>query len=207
MDTQIMILSIVVLIYSAIIHEYMHGWMAERLGDDTAKNAGRLTMNPIPHIDLNGSIILPAILIMSGAPFLFGWAKPVPYNPNNLRDRIYGGAKVALAGPFANFIVALFFGLVLRAVFFYQPAFINQILVNFLAIIVQINLLLMVFNLLPIPPLDGSKIIMPFLPYHWKIRFLKIEQYGFFLVMAFVIFGFQFIVPVINFLFQLIVGV
>jgi len=202
-----MILSIVVLIYSAIIHEYMHGWMAERLGDDTAKNAGRLTMNPIPHIDLNGSIILPAILIMSGAPFLFGWAKPVPYNPNNLRDRIYGGAKVALAGPFANFIVALFFGLVLRAVFFYQPAFINQILVNFLAIIVQINLLLMVFNLLPIPPLDGSKIIMPFLPYHWKIRFLKMEQYGFFLVMAFVIFGFQFIVPVINFLFQLIVGV
>jgi len=207
MNTQIMILSIVVLIYSAIIHEYMHGWMAERLGDDTAKNAGRLTMNPIPHIDLNGSIILPAILIMSGAPFLFGWAKPVPYNPNNLRDRIYGGAKVALAGPFANFIVALFFGLVLRAVFFYQPAFINQILVNFLAIIVQINLLLMVFNLLPIPPLDGSKIIMPFLPYHWKIRFLKMEQYGFFLVMAFVIFGFQFIVPVINFLFQLIVGV
>ena len=202
-----MILSIIVLIYSAIIHEYMHGWMAERLGDDTAKNEGRLTLNPIPHIDINGSIILPAILIMSGAPFLFGWAKPVPYNPNNLRDKIYGGAKVALAGPLANLIMALFFGMVLRAIFIFEPVFINQIMITFLVIIVQINLLLMVFNLLPIPPLDGSKVIMPFLPYHWKIRFLKMEQYGFFLVLAFVIFGFQYIIPVINFLFGLIVGV
>ncbi|MCK5536646.1 MAG: site-2 protease family protein [Bacteroidales bacterium] len=207
MDIQIMILSIIVLIYSAIIHEYMHGWMAERLGDDTAKNEGRLTLNPIPHIDINGSIILPAILIMSGAPFLFGWAKPVPYNPNNLRDKIYGGAKVALAGPLANLIMALFFGMVLRAIFIFEPVFINQIMITFLVIIVQINLLLMVFNLLPIPPLDGSKVIMPFLPYHWKIRFLKMEQYGFFLVLAFVIFGFQYIIPVINFLFGLIVGV
>ena len=207
MDIQIMIFSIIVLIYSAIIHEYMHGWMAERLGDDTAKNEGRLTLNPIPHIDINGSIILPAILIMSGAPFLFGWAKPVPYNPNNLRDRIYGGAKVALAGPLANLIMALFFGMVLRAIFMFEPVFVNQMMVTFLVIIVQINLLLMVFNLLPIPPLDGSKVIMPFLPYHWKIRFLKMEQYGFFLVLAFVIFGFQYIIPVINFLFGLIVGV
>jgi Zn-dependent protease len=113
---------------------------------------------------------------------------------------------VAIAGPSANLIMALFFGFVLRAIFMFEPAFINQTMVTFLVIIVQINLLLMVFNLLPIPPLDGSKVIMPFLPYHWKIRFLKMEQYGFFLVLAFVMFGFQFIVPVIEFLFGLIVG-
>lgn len=207
MDIQIMIFSVIVLIYSAIIHEYMHGWMAERLGDNTAKDEGRLTLNPIPHIDINGSIILPAILIMTGAPFVFGWAKPVPFNPNNLRDKIYGGAKVALAGPVANLIVAIFFGLLLRTVFIIQPAFVNQMLVNFMALIVQINLLLMVFNLVPIPPLDGSKVIMPFLSYNWKIKFLKMERYGFMLVLAFVIFGFQFIVPLINFLFKLIVGV
>ena len=202
-----MVFSVIVLIYSAIIHEYMHGWMAERLGDDTAKDAGRLTLNPLPHIDINGSILLPAILIMTNAPFLFGWAKPVPYNPNNLRDRIYGGAKVAIAGPLANLIVAVFFGLLLRAIFIFQPVFVNQLMVNFLAVIVRINILLMVFNLLPIPPLDGSKVVMPFLPYHWKIRFLKMEQYGFFLVLAFVMFGFKFIAPVILFLFRLIVGV
>jgi len=207
MDIQMMVFSVIVLIYSAIIHEYMHGWMAERLGDDTAKDAGRLTLNPLPHIDINGSILLPAILIMTNAPFLFGWAKPVPYNPNNLRDRIYGGAKVAIAGPLANLIVAVFFGLLLRAIFIFQPVFVNQLMVNFLAVIVRINILLMVFNLLPIPPLDGSKVVMPFLPYHWKIRFLKMEQYGFFLVLAFVMFGFKFIAPVILFLFRLIVGV
>ncbi|PLX20629.1 site-2 protease family protein [Candidatus Parcubacteria bacterium] len=207
MDIQIIIFSVIVLIYSAIIHEYMHGWMAERLGDNTAKDEGRLTLNPIPHIDINGSIILPFILILTGAPFVFGWAKPVPYNPNNLRDRIYGGAKVALAGPMANLIVAVFFGLLLRLIFITQPFFVNQLLVNFLVVIVQINLLLMVFNLVPIPPLDGSKIIMPFLPYEWKIRFLKMEQYGFILVLAFVVVGFSLIVPVIEGLFKLIVGV
>ncbi len=207
MDIQIVIFSIIVLIYSAIIHEYMHGWMAERLGDNTAKDEGRLTLNPIPHIDPIGSLLLPFILISSGASFVFGWAKPVPFNPNNLRDKIYGGARVAAAGPFANLIMALFFGIVLRAIFIFEPAFVNQLMVNFLVIIVQINLLLMIFNLVPIPPLDGSKILMPFLPYHWKIRFLKMEQYGFILVLAFVMVGFPLIIPVISFLFRLIVGV
>lgn len=206
MDIQIMIFSIIVLIYSAIIHEYMHGWMAERLGDDTAKDAGRLTLNPIPHIDPIGSLLLPFILISTGAHFVFGWAKPVPFNPNNLRDRIYGGAKVAAAGPFANLIVAIFFGLLLRIILITQPSFVNQTMFDFMVIIVQINLLLMIFNLVPIPPLDGSKILMPFLPYNWKISFLKMEQYGFIMVLAFVMVGFPLIIPVINFLFRLIVG-
>src|SRR3989339_101191 len=98
------IFSIVILIFSAIIHEYMHGWMADRLGDPTAKNAGRLTLNPIHHIDFFGSILLPFILVVSKAGFVFGWAKPVPFNPYNLRDAKYGGAKVAIAGPMGNFI-------------------------------------------------------------------------------------------------------
>ncbi len=202
-----MIVAVIVLIYSAVIHEYMHGWMAERLGDDTAKDEGRLTMNPIPHIDPIGSLLLPFLLVLTQSPFVFGWAKPVPYNPNNLRDKIYGGAKVAAAGPLANLIVAIFFGLLLRAIFIFEPAFANQLMVTVLMIIVQINLLLMIFNLLPIPPLDGSKIIMPFLSYNWKITLLKLERYGFIFLILFIMFGFEYLRLVINFFFKVIVGI
>ena len=201
-ETQIIIFQIIVLIFSAIIHEYMHGWMADRLGDPTAKNAGRLTLNPLPHIDPFGSILMPAILVLSNAGFVFGWAKPVPYNPYNLSDQKYGSAKVAAAGPLANLITALFFGLVLR----FAPITSPQ-LVLFLQIIVFINLLLMVFNLLPLPPLDGSKVLAPFLPHSWQVRFEAMERYGIFIILLFVMFGFQFIIPIISFLFGLIAGV
>lgn len=201
MTIDIIIFQIVVLIFSAIIHEYMHGWMAHRLGDNTAEQEGRLTLNPIPHIDPIGSILLPFVLVASGASFVFGWAKPVPYNPYNLRDQKYGGAKVAIAGPMANLGVALFFGLVLRFV----PGLSLEIS-QYIAIIVFINLLLMVFNLVPIPPLDGSKVIMPFLS--WKVQetFMRLEQYGMFLVFAFVWLGFGIIIPIIQFFFFLITG-
>ena len=189
------------LVFSAIIHEYMHGWMADRLGDPTAKNAGRLTLNPLPHIDLFGSILLPFLLIASGAGFVFGWAKPVPYNPYNLRDAKYGAAKVAAAGPLGNLITALFFGLILR---FFPIA--SPELIMLLQIIVFINLLLMVFNLVPIPPLDGSKVIAPFLPRAWQLRFASMERYGMIIVILFIMLGFQLIVPVIDFLFRLIAG-
>jgi len=202
MSTQIVIFQIIVLIYSAIIHEYMHGWMAERLGDNTAKDLGRLTLNPVPHIDPIGSILLPFILIASGASFVFGWAKPVPYNPYNLRDQKYGGAKVAIAGPMANLIVAVTFGLILR--FF---TFANPDVSYFIQIVIFINLLLMVFNLVPIPPLDGSKVIMPFLSTNLQKKFMVLEQYGMFLVFAFVWFGFGIILPIIGFLFSLITGI
>jgi len=160
MDMNIIIFQVIVLIFSAIIHEYMHGWMADYLGDPTAKNAGRLTLNPIPHIDIFGSIILPTILVLSNFGIVFGWAKPVPFNPNNLSDKKYGSAKVALAGPMGNFITALFFGMIMR----FAPIASTE-LMSFLSIIVFINLLLMVFNLVPIPPMDGSKVIMPFSSY------------------------------------------
>lgn len=197
-----MIFSLVVILFSAIIHEYMHGWMAERLGDDTAKDAGRLTINPIAHIDLWGSIVMPALIYFGTAgSLIFGYAKPVPFNPNNLRDQQYGSAKVAIAGPAANLATALFFGLVLR---FYPIT--SQYLASLLAIVVQINIVLMVFNLLPIPPLDGSKVLMPFLPYNWQIKYIELEKYGLLFVLMFIMFGFTLITPIIYFLFRLIVG-
>ncbi|MFH1523123.1 MAG: site-2 protease family protein [Patescibacteria group bacterium] len=203
----LMIYSLIVILFSAIIHEFMHGWMADRLGDSTAKNLGRLTLNPIPHIDLWGSILMPALIYFgTGGSLIFGYAKPVPFNSNNLRDQKYGSAKVAAAGPLANLITAIFFGLILRflPVAYYAN---NTTLITSLAIIVQINLVLMIFNLLPIPPLDGSKVIMPFLPYEWQVRLANLERYGFILVLLFVMFGFSLIIPVIQFLFRLIVGI
>lgn len=196
---------IIVLIFSAIIHEYMHGWTAHYLGDPTAKDAGRLTLNPIPHIDLYGSIILPFVFILFNSPIIFGWAKPVPFNPYNLRDQKYGSAKVALSGPMSNFAMALLFGLLIRFFSGYL-IILSPLILNFLYVIVFINLLLMVLNLVPIPPLDGSKVILPFLPYDLQMKFLRLERYGFLLVLLFIFFGFSLIVPIINFLFRLITG-
>ncbi len=205
MELQLLIFQVIILIFSVIIHEYMHGWMANYLGDSTAKDAGRLTINPIPHIDIWGSIVLPLMFILTKMPFMFGYAKPVPFNPYNLRDQKYGSAKVALAGPLSNFIIALFFGLLLR---FFSGYFIefNIILIDLLQIIVYLNIFLMVLNLLPIPPLDGSKVLLPFLSNDWQMKILQLEHYGFIFVLLFVFFGFNLIIPIINFLFKLIVG-
>ncbi|PIR13020.1 site-2 protease family protein [Candidatus Falkowbacteria bacterium CG11_big_fil_rev_8_21_14_0_20_39_10] len=202
---QFIIFQIIVLIFSAIIHEYMHGWMADRMGDSTAKDMGRLTLNPISHIDPLGSLLLPFLLIASGSPFVFGWAKPVPFNPHNLRDTKYGAAKVAAAGPAGNLIVAIFFGFLIRF-FGASLAAMNPVLPELLSIVVFINLLLMVFNLVPIPPMDGSKILSVFLPPQWQEKFFQLERYGLFLVLIFVMFGFSLIIPIIEFLFRIIVG-
>lgn len=192
---------LVIILFSIVIHEYMHGWMADRLGDPTAREAGRLTLNPMVHIDLWGSVLMPALIFL-GTGLAFGYAKPVPFNPYNLRDQKYGAAKVAVAGPLANLITALFFGLFLRFIPGLSPA-----LASFLAAIVEINLVLLIFNLLPIPPLDGAKVLLPFLPYNLQMKLLQLERYGFMLILLFVFFGFSLIVPIINFLFRLIVGI
>jgi len=198
------IFTLIIILFSVILHEYMHGWMADRLGDPTAKDSGRLTLNPVAHIDIWGSIILPALLYFSTAGgLIFGYAKPVPFNPYNLRDQKYGSAKVAVAGPLANLIIALFFGLILR----FYPLNGNLALAIFLQIIVYMNLGLMVFNLVPLPPLDGSKIIMPFLPYSWQEKLAGLERYGMMIVLLFILFGFSLIIPIISGLFRLIVGV
>ncbi len=192
---------LVVVLFSAVIHEYMHGWMADQLGDPTARDAGRLTLNPIAHLDIFGSFLMPLLLYISTAGNLvFGYAKPVPFNPYNLRDQKYGVAKVAIAGPLANFITAIFFGLIIRFIPVFSPLYV------FLAIIIRINIMLMVFNLVPVPPLDGSKVILPFLPYSWQVKYLGLERYGFLLIILFIMFGLTLILPIINFLCNLVIG-
>jgi len=197
----IYVFQIIVLVFSAIVHEYMHGWMAYRLGDSTAKDAGRLTLNPFAHLEWFGSFFLPLVMIVTKMPFVFGWAKPVPYNPFNLKDRKYGDAKVAIAGPLGNFVIALFFGLFLR---FYPT--ISLTFTGLLSLIVYINLVLMIFNLVPIPPFDGSKILAAFLPENIRNRYLNSEKYGFILVILFVMLAGGIIMPLVDLLYKVIVG-
>ncbi len=193
------IFQVIVLVFSAAVHEYMHAWMADRLDDPTARLAGRLTLNPIKHLDWFGSLFLPFMMIASNIGFAFGWAKPVPYNPNNLRDRKYGDAKVALAGPMGNFVLAFVLAIIWRSV-----SLDNVDFKFLLEIAIYINLLLMIFNLVPIPPLDGSKILATFLPDKLRFQYLSLEKYGFFLVVMFIIFGFDLIRPLIDSIFKLL---
>jgi Zn-dependent protease len=156
---------IVVIIFSAVIHEVMHGLAADYLGDKTARYAGRLTLNPIPHIDPFGSIILPVILTLSNSPLFFAWAKPVPYNPYNLRPGRFSEAIVAFAGPLSNLVLALLFGVLIRLGVFSHD--INSVLF----LVVVINTMLFLFNLIPVPPLDGSKVIEALLPPSLQYRY------------------------------------
>lgn len=138
-----------------------HGFAADRLGDPTARLQGRLSPNPLVHIDPLGSVIIPALLFFSNAGLLFGWAKPVPYNPYNLSDQKWGEAKVAAAGPATNLFLAILFGVLIRLA---EPLGLPTSFIDIASYVVYINILLAFFNLIPIPPLDGSKIIAPFLP-------------------------------------------
>ena len=153
------IFSIVVLVVSVILHEVAHGYMANYLGDPTARLAGRLTLNPIAHIDPIGSIILPALLAITGSPLLIGYAKPVPYNPYNLRGK-FGETLVAASGPGTNLLLALLFALIIR----FGAVSMTAPMLGAFTIIVYVNLVLAFFNLIPIPPLDGSKVLSGILP-------------------------------------------
>lgn len=201
------IFELVVFLFSVMVHEISHGFLAERLGDPTARDAGRLTLNPLSHIDPFGSIILPllmAIPALFGAPGpIFGWAKPVPYNPMNLKHPKSGSGIIALAGPASNFLIAIVFGLLIRLASASSP-------ITFaFGIITYINILLGVFNLIPIPPLDGSKVLFALLPQNNETialaRFL--ERYGMIMLLAFLFFGFQLIVPIIQAIFSLVAGI
>jgi Zn-dependent protease len=161
---------IIVIMFSAVIHEVMHGVAADKLGDPTARYAGRLTLNPIPHLDPFGSILLPLILALSGSPLFFGWAKPVPYNPFNLTKSPYWGeAIVAFAGPASNFAIALLAALVIRT------GLLSPELNSVIFIIVMVNIMLGFFNLIPIPPLDGSKILSAILPLGLRMQYDRIR--------------------------------
>jgi Zn-dependent protease len=222
---------IIILIFSVVIHEVSHGMMANYLGDPTAKNAGRLTLNPIKHLDPIGSIIVPIFLIITTGTGI-GWAKPVPINPYNFRDQKYGSAKVALAGPGSNLILAFIFGLfnrflplsgavkenIVSSLFLRGGGDLYPLLQgNFLAsiflifsFIVIINILLATFNLIPISPLDGSHILFTFLPPSLNNVKIFLTQFGFFIIIFIVFFfpwAFHFIFYIVNLIFSLIVGI
>ncbi|MEA3295655.1 MAG: site-2 protease family protein [Patescibacteria group bacterium] len=210
MEIFILIFILVIFLFSVVIHEVAHGQVAEYLGDPTARLAGRLTLNPIKHLDFMGSIVIPGFLILtsmiSGVGVIFGWAKPVPINPYNFRDQKYGSAKVAIAGPLANIFLAIIFGFLIRFLAPVVSGEFYQALFSVFAYIVWINLLLAVFNLLPIPPLDGSHILFAFLPREMENIKIFLSQYGLLLLLFFIFFLFEWILPIINFLFYIIVG-
>jgi Zn-dependent protease len=218
------IFEFVVLIFSAVLHEVAHGYEAERLGDPTARNAGRLTLNPLKHLDWFMSFFMPLILFLTTG-FFFAGAKPVPYNPNNLKNPRVDAVKVAFAGPITNLCIALVFGILsalLPIANATKDILFNNVLTGslptfsgsfdgiyfFFLIIVYINILLGIFNLVPIPPLDGSKLlflILPPTPATYKFMYFM-ERWGLILVLVFVFFGFQVILPVITFFFALFTG-
>lgn len=186
MEASFIALAIIILLFSVIIHEVMHGLAALKFGDRTAENAGRLTLNPIPHIDPLGTILLPALLIISGAPILLGWAKPVPINPLNFTNIRKGELVVALAGVFANFSLAIF----AAALFHLSKPLVDPLVSNLLRFTIDINLILAVFNSLPIPPLDGSKVILAYLPHKYFPIYNQLERYGFFILLFLLVFPF-----------------
>lgn len=182
MDVTI-IFQIIILILSAVAHEVAHGFAALKFGDETALRAGRLTMNPLKHLDPVGSVILPLLLAISHSPIGLAWAKPVPYNPIYFKNIRLGTRVVAVAGILTNFAIALIFGLILR---FFVPS-LGSGAVLIMSLVVLINIGLGIFNLIPIPPLDGSKILFSFLPYRYQKYLQILEQNGFIVIIIFLL--------------------
>ncbi len=186
------------------VHEFAHALAAYQLGDRTAQYAGRLTLNPLAHIDLIGTILLPLFLILSNAGIVFGWAKPVPVNFFNLKDQRWGPAIVSLAGPAANFIFGIICLIILNLVNHYTALEPGNLLVNFLFLLIIINFVLMIFNLIPIPPLDGSKILFAILPEKFDNMKFFLERYGILILFALLIFGSGFLTLIFMYLLNII---
>ncbi len=189
------LLAIVVLLFSIVVHEVAHAWQARREGDETAERLGRITLNPIPHLDLFGSIIVPAALFATGSSFLFGWAKPVPVNPANYRDYVKGDIRVSMAGIVSNLGLAAIATL-LTAVLVklesmgFVPELVSDPLYTALQYGIFINLILAFFNLIPIPPLDGSHVVAHLLPRNVRPAYRKVGQYGILILV-----GIMYLVP------------
>ena len=198
------LISIPIFIFAMMIHEIAHGWVAYKLGDPTAKFSGRLTLNPISHIDPIGTILLPITLIMMGSPVVFGWAKPVPINFMGLRNPKRDIMLVGAAGPVVNII----FAFVLSAIFRILPIEHTSLLGEVLFASILVNLILAAFNLIPIPPLDGSRILFSLLPPNAAMRYMSIEPYGFIILFVLIYFGFldRVVYPLVKIL-EKIIGV
>lgn len=194
------LIQLLILFFAIIVHEVSHGYAALRYGDPTAKHAGRLSFNPLRHIDPFGTVILPMLLIIMRSPFLIGWAKPVPINPYYLRNPREDMMKIGAAGPLSNFALAILFSLIYRIVGIGPFAYL-------ILYAVFINLLLAVFNLIPVPPLDGSRILGGLLPYDLYEKYMRIEPYGFIILFAFLFIGFgSILIPLVRFICRLLTG-
>ena len=201
------ILVIVILFLSIVFHEYAHGWVAHKLGDATPKLSGRLTLNPFAHIDTFGTVILPLLLlIVSEGRFAIGYAKPVPINPYNFKNPKKGIMWVGIAGPLTNITLATAF-IFLTKIFTMLNIITSQsIIYAIFSYGIFINLILAIFNILPIPPLDGSKVVTTFLPYKQARSYLRMEMIGFILIISLILLGFLhwFIFPIVKFIFSLV---
>ena len=194
------IVSIFILIMSVVIHELSHGYTAELLGDPTPRLQGRLTLNPIKHLEFFGSLIVPLITSLAG--FTFGWAKPVQWNPYNVKNKRWGELLISIAGPLSNLLIAIVFGLTLR--FFGTSLPVSFIQIS--SYVIAINIVLAIFNLIPFPPLDGSKILFSILPSRFLWIREVLERYSIFLFLFFIFFLWGYIEPIIPWVFRLIVG-
>ncbi len=173
-------------IFAITVHEVAHGWVAKRYGDNTASALGRLTLNPIKHVDLFGTLIIPGLLLLSGTGFIFGWAKPVPVDARNFKNPLRDMAVVALAGPVSNFLMALGWALIARlgVSIGAQAEAISLPLIYTGVAGISINLVLALINLLPIPPLDGSRVLSGILPNYWAWQYNRLERFGFIILLV-----------------------
>lgn len=201
MEPLTFIVSVVILIMSVVVHELSHGYTAELLGDPTPRLQGRLTLNPLKHLELFGSFIVPIITSLAG--FTFGWAKPVQWNPYNIKNQRWGELLISIAGPLSNIAIALVFGLVIRFFGSLLPVAFVQIAFY----VIAINIVLAVFNLIPLPPLDGSKVLFSLLPQSFGRVRLVLEQYSIFFFLILIFFLWRFVEPIIPWFFRFITGV